>query len=98
MIHNGSLLINHYGGSSWRWSSVHRFQFRKSDWYLIGVTTDWFKTMSDAGREYLDINLITGDFIEIVTDELGVETKTTGKKERSDLITLIDFNINDNDE
>lgn len=92
-IDRGSLLISHQGGSAWRWSNTYRFRYQNDGWYLIGATEDWFHTQSSAGREYEDINLITGDYIKIETDENGKEIKTQGNREKKELVNLLDFNI-----
>ncbi|MGF7059954.1 hypothetical protein [Brassicibacter mesophilus] len=90
-INRGSLLINHYGGSAWRWSKSYRFRYQKDGWYLIGASEDWFQAVSSAGRHYEDINLLTGDYIEIKTDDDGVENKTSGNRGIKNLINLVEF-------
>lgn len=93
-IDRGSLLISHYGGSSWRWDNTYRFRYQNDGWYLIGATEDWFHTVSSADRKYEDINLITGDYIKIETDENGKEKKTEGNRGKKELVNLLDFDVN----
>jgi hypothetical protein len=93
-IDRGSLLINHCGGSAWRWSNAYRFRFQDDGWYLIGATKDWFHAVSSAGRLYEDINLLTGEYIRIETDDNGVEKKAMSNKGKKELVNLIDFDIN----
>ena len=59
----GSLLINFYGGSAWRWSYTHTLQYRRDDFYLVGRTQDsmW---VGDLRFERKDVNLITGEVSE----------------------------------
>ncbi|HYF81528.1 MAG TPA: hypothetical protein VEB00_00665 [Clostridia bacterium] len=93
-IDRGSLLINHYGGSAWRWSNTYRFRFQDDGWYLIGATKDWFHAVSSAGRLYEDFNLLTGDYIRIETDENGVEKEVKSNRGKKELVNLIDFDTN----
>jgi hypothetical protein len=63
------LIVNHYGGSNWRWGYTYRFRYQDGDFYLIGKTSHSFwcikecESLNDfAGTNYEDINLITGQF------------------------------------
>ena len=60
-IENGSLVINHFGGSRSKWTYTHRFRFQNGDWQLIGATSH-----AGAPCEYfedVDYNLSTGKII-----------------------------------
>jgi hypothetical protein len=92
-IDRGSLLIRHSGGSAWRWDHLYRFRYQRDGWYLIGATEDWFHAVSSAGRKYEDINLLTGDYIKIETDDNGKEKITKANRGKKKLINLIAFDV-----
>ncbi|QGQ95984.1 hypothetical protein EHS13_14420 [Paenibacillus psychroresistens] len=90
---NGSVLLSLYGGSTDRWYYKYRFQYRDNDWYLIGETSGQSRTTDLTSAIELDVNLLTGDFIEKQSNKKGVliESKR-GKKEKQQLTKLADFN------
>lgn len=92
-IDRGSILINFYGGSNWRWYSSYRFRFQDNDWYLIGATLGTYftgnATIDEADEE--DYNLLTGDFISKKRDESGNVITTKGNRGKRELIKLVDF-------
>jgi hypothetical protein len=93
-VDRGSLLIDFYGGSNWRWYSTYRFRYQDNDWYLIGATLGSYftgnTTMDNADEE--DYNLLTGDFITKKADEKGNIITTKGNRGKRELIKLTDFN------
>lgn len=57
-IKNGILILEHYGGSSWKWGNTDKYRFQNGHFELIGYS-------SESGRpgDYLtevDFNLSTG--------------------------------------
>jgi hypothetical protein len=68
-IEKGILIVDHYGGSAWRWSDTQKFRYQNEGMYLIGSTSDYFwvnsdcngEGIGDAGRNYKDVNWVTGD-------------------------------------
>lgn len=58
-IERGTLVINHYGGSNWRWRKVHRFRYDNKKWMLIGQTETTHWTVNASVLEH-DYNLLTG--------------------------------------
>lgn len=92
-IDRGSLIIQHYGGSSWRWGDSCRFRYQDGGWYLIGITLDSFSAINTANREYEDINLLTGDYIKITTDDEGVEKEVKGNRGVKPLVNLVDYDV-----
>ena len=58
-IERGAVVLNHYGGSAWRWAHVHRFRYQDGGWYLIGYTDTSHHTLSQFERVY-DFNVTTG--------------------------------------
>jgi hypothetical protein len=97
-IERGSLLIHHYGGSAWRWGDSFRFRYQDNDFYLIGASSQSFHAATEANREFLDINLITGKYILDTTDEEGEWSKEEGKNEPKELIKLTGFDVRDTEE
>jgi hypothetical protein len=61
-IARGTLVIDHYGGSSDRWGFTHRWRFQDGDWYLIGLASRTENNLR-GNYEAKDTNLITGDCI-----------------------------------
>lgn len=100
-IRSGVISIDHYGGSAWRWSNTDKFRFQKDGFYLIGTTSDWFWINGDcgedaeighSGRNYEDINLITGDR-EVIkrTEDCKLIEHTKTKEKTKALIKLEDY-------
>lgn len=92
-IDRGSLLIQFYGGSNWRWDLRYRFRYQDNGFYLIGVTEEFYHTSTRAGRVYEDINLLTGDYIKIETDDNEVDTRIESNRGIKKLVNLADFNF-----
>jgi len=59
-IENGVVIIDHYGGTSWRWSYTHRYRWQQNRWMLIGRTTHSFHITEDSPSDEVDTNLSTG--------------------------------------
>lgn len=60
-IENGILQIQHFGGSSWKWSVTDKYRYQDNELYLIGYTS-----LSGANCEYwesADFNVSTGKII-----------------------------------
>lgn len=60
-IKNGILIIQDYGGSSWRWANTDKYRFQNGHFELIGH-------VSESGRIFefwktIDFNLSTGEII-----------------------------------
>lgn len=95
------LIVNHYGGSAWRWSVTDKFRFQNNDWYLIGETKNsyWNVKMCDklgdfAGTDYDDENFITGEFeTKKISEDCKLLENKKGKKKIQHLISLNDFKI-----
>lgn len=64
----GSLIINHYGGSSDRWALGQTFAYRKNDFYLIGERILTYRSINLKGQS-VETNLLTGD--QIITKMRG---------------------------
>lgn len=60
-INNGILEIDHFGGSSWKWSNRDKYRYQDGDFYLIGYTSTYGRPC-DYWEDY-DVNLSTGDCI-----------------------------------
>lgn len=60
-ITNGILIVNHWGGSSWKWSHTDKYRFQDDDFYLIGYSSNYGKPC-EYWEDY-DYNLSTGDCV-----------------------------------
>lgn len=58
-ILRGTVVLQHYGGSAWRWGHTYRFRQQDRGWFLIGYTEDSHHTVSRYVRQY-DFNPLTG--------------------------------------
>jgi hypothetical protein len=100
-IKNGLLVVEHYGGSAWRWSLTHKFRYQQNDFYLIGKTTYSFwdvkrceKLDDYAGTDYKDENLVTGGYVEKkISEECKLLVNKKGKQKVQPLIKLSEFII-----
>lgn len=92
-IDRGSIVINFYGGSNWRWYQHYRFRYQDDGWYLIGATLgSYFNAVTtEENADEDDYNLLTGDFISKKTDEKGNQTITKGNRGINPLLNLKDF-------
>lgn len=99
------LIISHYGGSNWRWSVDMKFRYQDGDFYLIGETRDYYWTMvecgdigiGDAGRNYVDINYVTGDrYRRKTTEDCKVLLNKKDKIKIKPLINMVDAKAIDN--
>jgi len=101
-IENGLLLVDHYGGSAWRWSYKHKFRFQNNAFFLIGQTYLYYwnvemceKLDAFAGTEYEDINFVTGSYEKKKVSQEGcklLENKK-GKKPVKLLVKLSKFSF-----
>ncbi|HPU42556.1 MAG TPA: hypothetical protein PKY26_09185 [Acetivibrio clariflavus] len=91
-IERGTLLLEFYGGSNYRWYLYYRFKYQDDGWYLIGVTKGSYftgtATMETADEE--DYNLLTGDYT-IKKYEDGQLKTTKGNRGKRPLVNLKDF-------
>jgi len=90
-INRGSVLVNHYGGSNWRWSNCYRFRFQDGAWYLIGATEKSFNTNTKTDYVRDDYNLLTGNHIHDASDQRGVIQSTTSNRGINPLVKLLNF-------
>ncbi|SHL85409.1 hypothetical protein [Chryseobacterium polytrichastri] len=82
-IKNGILIIEHYGGSSWKWENTDKYRFQNGHFELIGYS-------SSSGRpgDYLtdvDFNLSTGQInykkeVDNISEYGKSKTETYTKK------------------
>lgn len=76
-INKGVLSIEHYGGSSWRWTETRKFRYQQNGFFLIGSTSNLFwnvqdcdgKGIGEAGKNFKDINYLTGAEVIIEKSE-----------------------------
>ncbi|MDG1433352.1 MAG: hypothetical protein P8Q41_05050 [Saprospiraceae bacterium] len=60
-VENGTLVINHFGGSRSKWEYTHRFRFQNERWELIGATSNFFTPC--VNQTTFDYNLSSGNVI-----------------------------------
>lgn len=59
----GSVILSFSGGSAWKWSTDITIQYRKTDFYVVGLTTGGYNPAENT-VSHKDENLITGFVIE----------------------------------
>lgn len=95
------LTINHYGGSSWRWSANFTFRFQNKRWEMIGLTSDsyWINAgcdnVEDGARNLSDANFSTRKMhiIETEGDACKAWVNKWVKIKTYPKVTLNDFNV-----
>ncbi len=100
-IKRGVLVIDHFGGSAWKWSYTHRFRYQDNDFFLIGKTSNsfWGVKMCDklkdfAGTDFEDINYVTGQFEKKkISEECKLLVNQKGKAAKQPLKKLEGFSI-----
>lgn len=99
-VDNGVVILNHYGGSNWRWYSTYKFRFQDDDMYLIGATIGSYFTgnTTKENADEIDYNLSTGDYIQKKTDEDGNRKSIKENRGIRELIKLKDFNVRKGEE
>jgi hypothetical protein len=60
-IKKGILIIEHFGGSSWKWSHTDKYRFQNGEFQLIGYTSTYGKPCNYWINN--DFNLSTGKYI-----------------------------------
>lgn len=77
-IKSGTLIINHYGGSSWKWNVTDIYRFQNHHFELIGYHSEGGR--SEDYWATTDFNIIKGKLIykKTVTDKINPEN---GKSE-----------------
>lgn len=66
-IDNGSLLINFYGGSAWRWSYSYRFRYQDNGWFLIWAASNNYFNVADCVDKSVDYDFLANRKKEIVS-------------------------------
>lgn len=100
-IFKGVLSVDHYGGSSWRWSLTHKFRYQQGAFYLIGETTSSGRNFGECpgldgppGWEYHDTNLVTGDYeVKKVSEECKLLVSKRGRNKPAPLRRLTDYTV-----
>lgn len=77
-IERGTIVIEHFGGSRYKWRYTHRFRYQNNRWELIGATT-LYGTPCEYWKTY-DYNLSTGTIaVEELFEDCDTEEETTNK-------------------
>jgi len=91
-IEEGALVINHYGGSNWRWYIEQKLIYKDNNWYLSYIRNGTYFTgeqTSDEADETI-FDLLTGNFS---IRERGKDGDFIVKEGRNNNLKLL--NIND---
>lgn len=86
-IEAGILHIYHYGGSSWKWSTHHKYRYQNEGFYLIGSTNIVERHCLEFAST--DFNLSTGNCVynkKYFSD--CDETPQAGKKDLHEKLTI----------
>jgi hypothetical protein len=100
-IYKGILSIDHYGGSSWRWSITSKFRYQQGAFFLIGETSSSGHNIGECpgldgppGWEYHDTNLVTGDYeTKKISDECKLLINKRGHQKPAPLRRLTDYAV-----
>ncbi|MCC2545832.1 hypothetical protein LJY25_05205 [Hymenobacter sp. BT175] len=98
-ISKGVLSVDHYGGSSWRWSITSKFRYQQGDFYLIGETESSGRNDGDcpglngpAGWNYRDANLVTGAYeVKKVSEDCKLLVDKKGRSKPQPLRKLTSY-------
>ena len=102
-IQNNILFIEHYGGSSWRWSYTHKFHFQNNNFYLISQSSTYSNANNycdqldeNAGLNLEETNFTTGQYLHKKISDEGCKLLVNVKKKVAikPLHKLSTFNIN----
>ena len=102
-IQNNILFIEHYGGSSWRWSYTHKFHFQNNNFYLISQSSTYSNANNycdqldeNAGLNLEETNFTTGQYLHKKISNEGCKLLINVKKKVAikPLHKLSTFNIN----
>lgn len=101
IIEKNILTIQHYGGSSWRWSYNHDFKFQNNNFYLINRESNYYwngrhcdKLKDFASTDYEKENFLTGNYEhKKISEDCKLLKDEKRKKAIKPLQKLSSFNI-----
>jgi hypothetical protein len=82
-IERGALVIEHFGGSNWRWGITSRYRFQDNQWTLIGRTDSSSFTNDPEYRDDADRNFSTGLVVREFKAAQGSDLLTDREKRMS---------------
>lgn len=82
-IERGALVIEHFGGSNWRWGITSRYRFQDNQWSLIGRTDASSFTNDPEFRDDADRNFSTGLVVREFKAAQGSDLLTDREKRMS---------------
>lgn len=84
-IKKGVLVIQHVGGSSWKWSITDKYRYENNEFKLIGYSSNYGKLCESW--EDVDFNLVTGKLLYTKTNEKCVnDQQMKGSKKQEKFI------------
>ncbi len=101
---SNTLVIKHFGGTSWRWKLDNKFRYQNGHWILIRATKDSYhdleyceKIKTYEGKCFKDINYLTGESHILEVSNCAVYLNKRIKSKQITLRKLEDFNVNRQD-
>lgn len=91
-VSRNSLFIRFYGGSRWKWSLSYQFQYRQSDWYLIGHDSSSVDSFTGEGKTE-SYNLLNGKLQVIESADETHSQEVWIQRGPKKLVSLRDFDI-----
>jgi len=89
-IEEGALVINHYGGSNWRWYTEQKLIYKDNNWYLSYIKNGTYfigeQTSDEADEAFFD--LLTGNFSISERDKNGGIIVNEGKNNNLKLLNI----------
>ena len=82
-IERGALVIEHFGGSNWRWGITSRYRFQDNQWTLIGRTDSSSFTNDPDYHDDADHNFSTGQVVREFKAAEGSDLLTDREKRMS---------------
>ncbi|MDF2538795.1 MAG: hypothetical protein K0S76_1816 [Herbinix sp.] len=95
-INRGSLFMNFYGGSNYRWGYSYQFRYLEKEWILIKAMEENIFTGNYTGTKE-NYNLLTGISYWTELFEDGTELTTEVNRGIRERIRLVDFDIRSED-
>jgi hypothetical protein len=100
-IERNTIVLDHYGGSAWRWQYVHRFRYQQGQFVLIGRTSRYYHNLGVCEaidtfqpEKFDDVNYNTGmrHHYEVPEDKCVKRERTTRIAKRP-MTRLADFDV-----
>jgi len=81
-IKKGILMIQHFGGSSWKWSITDKYRYENNEFKLIGYSSTYGKLCEYW--EEVDFNLVTDKIVYVKTTETCINDQQTSESKNQE--------------